>query len=108
TYTQASQLATQTRYANTAGTQLVGTSTDSYDSAGSVIEIKHANATLTTILDLLYTYDAANRLSSENDSGTTTNYQYDVSNQLTQAGSTNYTYDANGNRTLSGYVTGPN
>jgi YD repeat-containing protein len=53
----------------------------------------------------IYTYDAANTLTSETDNGTLTNYGYDATHQLTSAGSTNYTYDLNGNRTMSGYTT---
>jgi len=59
-----------------------------------------------------YAFDLANRVTSENlDNGTRTTYAYDVTNQLTtvttSAGSTTYGYDFTGNRTNTGYVTGP-
>ncbi len=53
-----------------------------------------------------YSYDLASRLTQEQDNGTTTNYGYDNTNELTSAGGTNYSYDLNGNRTMTGYVTG--
>ena len=81
-----------------------------YDPAGNVSEIKHTNASGTTLLDYQYQWDSADRLSSETDtySGTptTTTYGYDASNELTSADRATFTYDANGNRTMAGYQTG--
>ncbi len=81
-----------------------------YDPAGNVSEIKHTNASGTTLLDYQYQWDSADRLSSETDTyngtPTTTTYGYDASNELTSANSATFTYDANGNRTMAGYQTG--
>jgi RHS repeat-associated protein len=111
TYTPDGQVSTMTRYKDTAGTQLVSQSSYSYDAKGNTTEIKHSNASGGVLADYQYTYDTANRLSSETDtenggSPVTTPYSYDATSQLTQAGSSSYTYDSNGNRTLSGYSTG--
>jgi RHS repeat-associated protein len=52
-----------------------------------------------------WTYDdVGNRLSEARPSGTT-NYTYNNSDQLTQAGPTAYTYDSNGNEKTSGSTT---
>jgi RHS repeat-associated protein len=101
-YTPLGQVSQLTRYADTAGQQQLGSTQNSYDPAGNVTEIKHTNAASTTLEDFTYQYDAGYRLSSETDTingtPTTTNFSYDVSNQLTSAGGTSYSYDANGNR----------
>jgi RHS repeat-associated protein len=111
-YTPAGQVSQLTRYADTAGQQQLGTTQDSYDPAGNVTEIKHSNAANTTLEDFTYQYDAGYRLSSETDTingtPTTTNYSYDVSNQLTSAGGNNYGYDANGNRNTGSNQVGAN
>jgi YD repeat-containing protein len=39
--------------------------------------------------------------------GVTTSFTYDVTNQVTADGPRTFSYDANGNRTMSGYTTGP-
>src|SRR5262249_36607321 len=54
-----------------------------------------------------YSYDLADRLTSETDNGTTTSYGYDAANELTSAGTYAYSYDLAGNRTMTGYTTGP-
>jgi YD repeat-containing protein len=77
-----------------------------YDDRGNVTEIEHLDGSGTVLEDFQYAYDAANQLTSETDNGTTTNYTYDATGQLTDAGATNYSYDANGNRTMAGYSTG--
>jgi hypothetical protein len=54
-----------------------------------------------------YTYDLANRLSTEMLNGTAAGtYSYDVTNQLTSDGTNNWSYDKNGNRNMTGYQTG--
>ena len=109
-YTPAGQIATETRYADTAGTDLLGQTQFTYDPSGNVTEIEHTNAASTVLLEYQYQCDAADRVSSEtetyNGTPTTTNYGYDASNELTNANSATYTYDANGNRTMTGYQTG--
>jgi RHS repeat-associated protein len=110
-YTPDNQLSLLSRYSDTAGNTLVGKTQNTWDAAGNLSEVKHTNAANTVLEDFTYTWNAANLLSSETDtiSGTptTTNYTYDVSNQLTGAGGGSYSFDANGNRTLTGYQTGP-
>jgi RHS repeat-associated protein len=53
-----------------------------------------------------YSYDPGSRLTAETLNGSTTSYQYDADNQLTQGGTLTYGYDANGNRNNTGYTTG--
>jgi len=50
----------------------------------------------------------ANRLTAEIRNGVSRSYDYDLANQLTQDGGNSFSYDLNGNRTLTGYVTGAN
>jgi RHS repeat-associated protein len=106
TYTSRNQIATETRYSDLAGTTLVATSADTYDSVGRVTNIQHAGTTGTALANYTYTYDLASRLTSEQDNGTSTAYGYDATSQLTSAGASAYSYDANGNRTMAGYSTG--
>jgi RHS repeat-associated protein len=107
-YTADGQVSTLTRYSNLSGTTKVGQTQVSYDAAGNLTHIQHQNGSNSTLLDLVYSYDAANRLSSQTVAGTTTNYGYDHDSQLTSAGDTSTSFDPNGNRTVSGYVTGVN
>ncbi len=56
-----------------------------------------------------YTFDAANQLTSYTGPEGTLNYSYDPTGQLTGvsgARSESYSYSLNGNRTMTGYVTG--
>ena len=54
------------------------------------------------------TYDLASRITVETlNGGVPTSYQYDKTNQLTNDTANAYSYDLNGNRTMSGYTTGP-
>jgi RHS repeat-associated protein len=99
-------LLSQTRYADLAGTQKVGSTQSSYDAANRLTEIKHQNPQGSVLADFTYTPDPGGRLASETDNGVTTNYGYDATNQLLTAGGTGYSYDRNGNRTMPGYATG--
>jgi YD repeat-containing protein len=63
---------------------------------------------LNAVTSYTYAYDLAVRLTAQTLNGTTTSYQYDADNQLTQGGATNYGYDSNGNRNTTGYQTGAN
>jgi RHS repeat-associated protein len=103
-YDDNGNLQTETRFSDLAGTQLVGTTEYSYD-GNRLMEIVYKDSTGAVIGDFSYTYDDAERLASETDNGTTTNYGYDATSQLTQDGSTAHTYDAAGNPTASGDVT---
>ena len=54
------------------------------------------------------TYDLASRITSETLNGARpTSYAYDVIDELTSDAVNSYSYDLNGNRTMSGYATGP-
>ncbi len=111
TYTNIGQVATMKRYRDTAGSQLISQTAYSYDGAGNTTAILHTNASGATIGNYVYSYDNANRLSSETvtengGSPVTTTYGYDAASQLTSVNGTSYTYDANGNRTTSGFSTG--
>jgi RHS repeat-associated protein len=109
TYTQSGQIATETRYSDAAGTDLVATTTNTYDLYGDVTEIKTVNASSVVIDDFQYTYTNG-QLTSETDtqsavgggSPVTTGYGYDAQGELTGAGSTGYSYDVGGNPTESG------
>ena len=108
TYTPAGQLATETRYSNLAGTQVVGTSSYTYDAAGRLIDLVQEDGSNSILEDYVYTYDAVGNVTSETlNGGTPTIYTYDATNQLISDSTTTYSYDANGNRTMPGYVTGP-
>ena len=84
---------------------VVGTSQYTYVD-NMVTHIHDQDGSGRQLLDVLYSYDAAERLTLETDNGTTTNYSYDPTNQLINAGSTSYAYDANGNPTTGSYVIG--
>ncbi len=73
---------------------------------GRLTNLQHKDGNNNGLANYTYSYDLASRLTQEQDNGTTTNYGYDATNQLTSAGGTNYSYDLNGNRTMTGYVTG--
>jgi RHS repeat-associated protein len=112
-YDAASQWQTITRYADLSATKLVATSSYTYDAAGRLTSLDHSQGS-TSLAGYSWQYDAGNRVTqlvSLLDG--TVDYNYDDTNQLTGAdyayqGDETYAYDANGNRTISGYVTGPN
>ena len=105
-YDTRGDLASISRFKNSAGTSLVGTTAYSYDNAQRLTGIKETKTGGTVIGQYTYTYDNANRLTSEDVRGATTSYSYDNADQLTADGSTTYSYDAAGNRTNTGYSTG--
>ncbi|MBU1109987.1 MAG: hypothetical protein KKB51_25120 [Candidatus Riflebacteria bacterium] len=82
------------------------TTSNSFDAAGQLLEMKHySNADATKILALRqYSYDpVGNRISMADESGNITAYSYDNSNWLTQAAYPNadivtYTYNGAGDR----------
>jgi RHS repeat-associated protein len=106
TYTPDGQTATETYSSNLAGTQVFGVATSGYDPSGNLTSLVDTNGSGTVIASYTYTYDSANLLKKEIDSGTETDYTYDPANQLLTAGNQTQTYDANGNRTDTGYQTG--
>src|SRR5262249_42111286 len=97
--------------ADTDGNNPVGKPQNTWDPAGNVTEIKHTNASNTTLEDFTYQYSPGDLVTSETDTingtPTTTNYTYDVSNQLTGANSSTYSWDANGNATNTGDQVSP-
>jgi RHS repeat-associated protein len=109
TYTARDQVATENRYTDLAGTSLAGTSSYVYDAAERLTKLTQTYANGTVLASYVYNYDQASRLTSEVDNGgATIVYSYDNANQLTGAGTATYGYDATGNRTNTGYQTGPN
>lgn len=101
------------------GTQLVAGSTYTYDAKNRLNNLTHSNAT-SAVAFYNFEYDSADRITQISDVDGTTDYNYDLTNQLTGANHTDvdnpdesYSYDANGNRLTShkhgsGYVRGAN
>src|SRR5260370_10185245 len=85
------------------GTNLVGQSSYTYDSATRVTNIDHKDSASNHLSDITYAYDLASRLTSENVDGTTQTFTYDGTNQVTQDSARTYTYDLAGNRTMTAY-----
>ena len=73
-----------------------------YDADGEITSLVDINGGGTTVANFTYTYDADNRVMTENNGGLITTYTYDADSQLTSESSTlatiNYQYDADGNR----------
>ena len=98
---------------------LVAKSVLQYNAANQLTNITHKDASNNTLVSHGYTFDAAGNISQYANSidGTVT-YDYDFLGQLIDADyqggggfqppEESYSYDANGNRTLTGYVTGDN
>jgi RHS repeat-associated protein len=102
--------------ATTGGTAFV-TSSYGYDNAGRLTLLDHKNSALTSITGYAMAYDAANRITSVDFTNTAyaaedVVYSYDRTDQLTKADRSvldeNYEYDENGNRVMTGWVTGLN
>jgi RHS repeat-associated protein len=111
TWTARDQLATQTRYKDVTGTSSVGTTSYGYDNAGRETNLQFKDGSGNNISNFTYSYDPGSRLTAETLAvatltASTTSYQYDADNQLTQGGTLTYGYDANGNRKNTGYTTG--
>lgn len=84
TYTRDADLMMQTKTSQSASISY------SYDQENRLTGASHS-----VLGNETFTYDAANRLTSSN---TTGSWVYDANNRLTQQGTTTYTYDNNGNR----------
>jgi len=110
TYNQNEQVATISRYSNLAATVTVGTTSYSYDANHRLTSIQDRNSSGTLIANFTYTYDKADRVTTEDLNGSTTTYGYDTLSELTSvatsAGTQTYSYDANGNPTDTGDVIG--
>jgi len=95
------------RYTDLAGTTLIGRTVLGHDDEGKLNSLDHKNSMGMTIDSYSYQFDAANRVTVQTTLlDGTQNYSYDVTDQLTGDGSNNYSFDLNGNRTMTGYVTG--
>jgi RHS repeat-associated protein len=93
-----------TRFSDLGGSTVVGTTVYGFDDAGRTIGITHKNGSNATLSYYNYSFDNADRVTSETrysqPVGTvTTSYGYDTTNQLTSDGTHTYSYDASGNRT---------
>jgi RHS repeat-associated protein len=95
------------RYSDLDASTFVGSSSFVYDSLNRVEKIEHRDAAGTLVGNYTYLYDAASRVTSQVINGTTTDYGYDDTNQLTSDGGAVQTYDGVGNRTTTGYDTDP-
>jgi RHS repeat-associated protein len=101
------------RFADTAGTQLVGRTTYNNDASQRLTSLTHFNGSNAVLADYQYAYNLANQLTSETADGQTTTYTYDRTNQLTNVDRASqpdetYSYDDNGNQTNNGSVVGTN
>jgi RHS repeat-associated protein len=105
-YNGDSQMTQLNRYEDAAGTESVGSTTYGYDAQGNMTSLVDYNNLGESINSYVYTYDAGAQLTAEVDDGSTTDYGYDGSGQLTSAGTSSYGYDANGNPTGPGYSIG--
>src|SRR5207237_9578852 len=83
-----------------------------YDSENRITSIVHTNASGTTLSSLSYHYDAAGQLTIYTGGGLEgwLNLGYDATGELTSVTtgqSASYSYDLAGNRTMTGFTTGP-
>ena len=107
------------RYDNLAGgsSNLVATSTYTYDGLGRLTDLAHAKDT-TNLATYSWTYDAFSRVTNMSFTSLvgpngSSDYSYDTNGQLTSTDHSfqtdeAYSYDENGNRTMTGYTTGTN
>jgi RHS repeat-associated protein len=108
TYNPLGQFATISRYSDAAGTQLVATSTYSYDTLNRLTGLADSQGA-TTLASYTLSDNANNLVTKRVDPDGTATYTYDALGQLTGATDSSssippesYTYDANGNRLTSG------
>jgi len=106
-YTAAGETLWVKRYSDLSSTNLIGTSTYTYDAGYRLTFIQHKDGGGSNLAAYTMAFDAGGRITEEVRNGTSVNYSYDTRSQLTQAGADAYSYDSNGNRTMSGYTTGP-
>jgi len=106
-YTAAGETLWVKRYSDLASSNLIGTSTYTYDAGHRLTFLQHKDGGGTNLAAYTYTFDYGGRVTEEKRNGTSVTYSYDTRSQLTQAGASAYSYDSNGNRTMSGYTTGP-
>jgi RHS repeat-associated protein len=111
-YDAASFMTGMTRYSDLAGSNQVAKSDYTYDAAGRLNNLKHSHHG-NTIANYGWTYDGANRITKSTSPDGSSDYSYDLTNQLTGSDHSSqtdesYQYDSNGNRTGNGYTNGAN
>ncbi len=90
-----------TQWNRTGGlTQLQNYTYDANDRVATVCFA--ASCTPTSTNRIAWTYDKVGNRLTETRGATTTNYTYNVGDQMLTAGATNYTYDSNGNQLTAG------
>ncbi len=112
TYDAASRYSTIVRYADLAATQEVATAVYTFDDINRLKDLVYTQPNSTGLPYYHYDYNAVNMTALETIDGTV-DYTHDNTDQLTGADydyqtDENYQYDSNGNRTNTGYTTGPN
>ena len=114
-YNGRGQTTSTSRFAGTTGTTLVSKTLKSFDSVGRTNVISHRSAVDAVLAEYDTDWNVADELSAWTVNSQRTNYQYDLSGQLTSASVTgspsnneSYLYDATGNRTGTGKVVGVN
>jgi RHS repeat-associated protein len=111
-YDAASQMTGMSRYSDLTGNNLIAESNYTFDTAGRLTNLIHGQDG-NVLSAYEWAYDAANRITQTTNPDGVADYNYDKTDQLTQAdhddqADENYSYDQNGNRTNAGYVTGAN
>ncbi|WP_422925495.1 putative Ig domain-containing protein [Singulisphaera sp. PoT] len=113
TYDANGQLTSVKRFSDLAGTQLVGSTTNTYSNAGLLDSLTMKDASGNALVNYAYTYDDRGELTAETHHGQSWAYTYDDSGQLTSAtlagnpaASSDYSYDDQGNRTSEGETIG--
>ncbi|HYV38484.1 MAG TPA: RHS repeat-associated core domain-containing protein, partial [Gemmataceae bacterium] len=108
-YLPAGQISTEQRYSDLDDSTFVGGSHYLYDEIGNVTSIVHQDGGGSPLVTLLYEYDPANQLQSqeriEGAYDHTDDYSHDDANQVTSDGTSSYTFDETGNRTGDDYST---
>jgi RHS repeat-associated protein len=105
-YAPNNQISTQSRTIGASGTAV--NTTYQYDAGDRQTTITDYVSGGSALATYVYTYDQANRVSSEKDAEGTASFTYDNSNELTGVTGSrteSYAYDLNGNRTGTGYST---
>ena len=103
------------RFNDTAGgtANEIATSTYTYDTLGRITGLEYENGGTDLFTPYSWSYDSLNRVTQFVSQDGTSDYDYDITSQLTGADhdyqtDETYSYDANGNRTMTGYTTGTN
>ena len=91
----------------------IATSTYAYDSLGRLTDLEYENGGVDLFTPYEWSYDDLHRVTQFVSQDGTSDYEYDPTSQLTEADhdyqtDETYSYDKNGNRTMTGYVTGDN